>query len=90
MQCPNCNKELKDGYLYCEHCGYEIQMVPDFQPEVDGSILTSLREIQKEAFKEDGIKEEKKSVEDIQKEEIKWSYRIKKFRKEHILENHPH
>ena len=85
MQCPNCNKELKDGYLYCEHCGYEIQMVPDFQPAVDGSILTSSTEIQKEAFKEDGIKEEEKSVEGIQKEEIKWSYRIKKSRKEHKM-----
>lgn len=85
MQCPNCNKELKDGYLYCEHCGYEIQMVPDFEPEVDGSILSSLREIQKEAFKEEGIIDEKKNSEDVQKEQIKWSYRLKKFRKEHKM-----
>ena len=39
MQCPNCKEELKDGNLYCEKCGYEIQMVPDFEPDVDGSIL---------------------------------------------------
>ena len=44
MHCPKCDKELKDGYLYCENCGYEIQMVPDFEPDVDGSILNSLRE----------------------------------------------
>lgn len=84
MQCPNCKEELKDGYLYCEHCGYEIQMVPDFEPEVDGSIWTSLREIQKEAFKEE-IPEEKKSIRDIEKEKIKWSYRLNKFRKEHKM-----
>ena len=83
MQCPKCNKELKDGYLYCEYCGYEIQMVPDFEPEVDGSILTSLREIQKEAFKEEKASLEEKSVADIQKEQIKWSYRLKKLKKEH-------
>lgn len=84
MQCPNCKEELKDGYLYCEHCGYEIQMVPDFEPEVDGSILTSLKEIQEEAFKEE-IPEEKKSIRDIEKEKIKWSYRLNKFRKEHKM-----
>lgn len=82
MQCPKCNKELKDGYLYCEYCGYEIQMVPDFEPEVDGSILNSLREIQKEAFNEKQIKED--NTETL-KEQIKWSYRIKKFKKEHKM-----
>lgn len=85
MQCPKCNKELKDGYLYCENCGYEIQMVPDFEPEVDGSILTSLREIQKEAFEEENEAVEEKEATDIQKEQIKWSYRIKKFKKEHKM-----
>ena len=82
MQWPKCNKELKDGYLYCEYCGYEIQMVPDFEPEVDGSILSSLREIQKDAFEEN---REEKNTADIQKEQIKWSYRMKKFKKEHKM-----
>jgi len=82
MHCPKCNKELKDGYLYCENCGYEIQMVPDFEPDVDGSILNSLREIQKDAFEE---KQDEKSTEQIQREQIKWSYRLRKFRKEHKM-----
>ncbi|MBQ8041491.1 MAG: chitobiase/beta-hexosaminidase C-terminal domain-containing protein [Lachnospiraceae bacterium] len=82
MHCPKCNRELKDGYLYCEHCGYEIQMVPDFEPDVDGSILSSLREIQKEAFEEEQKEEDAKQ---LQKEQIKWSYRMKKFRKEHKM-----
>ena len=83
MKCPKCGEEIKSGYLYCEKCGEEIQIVPDFEPEVDGSILTSLREIQKEAFKEEKASLEEKSVADIQKEQIKWSYRLKKFKKEH-------
>lgn len=82
MHCPKCNKELKDGYLYCEYCGYEIQMVPDFEPEVDGSIMNSLREIQKEAFE---VNKEDEVTADIQKEQIKWSYRIKKYKKEHKM-----
>lgn len=32
MKCPNCGKELKAGQLYCENCGYEIQIVPDYDP----------------------------------------------------------
>ncbi len=83
MQCPNCNKELKDGYLYCEYCGYEIQMVPNFEPEVEGSILSSLKDIQKEvdiASKEeaDKAREEKEKHESL-------FYRIKEFKKEHKM-----
>ena len=84
MQCPNCKQELKEGYLYCETCGYEIQMVPDFKPEVDGSILSSLKDIQKEVSKETDkakriLKDEKKD------EELKWSYRFNKLKEEHKM-----
>lgn len=80
MQCPNCKTELKDGYLYCENCGYEIQMVPDFEPDVDGSILNSLRDIQKEV-NTTSLEENKEKA---QKEE-KFSHRIKKLKKEHKM-----
>lgn len=80
MQCPNCRTELKDGYLYCENCGYEIQMVPDFEPDVDGSILNSLRDIQKEV-NTTSLEENKEKA---QKEE-KFSHRIKKLKKEHKM-----
>lgn len=32
MKCPNCGGELKAGQLYCENCGQEIQIVPDYDP----------------------------------------------------------
>lgn len=83
MQCPNCKEELKDGNLYCEKCGYEIQMVPDFEPEVDGSILLSLREIQKNAFDETVEDDTNPKAHTDDNEQIKWSYRIRKFQKEH-------
>ena len=35
MKCPKCNRELKEGQLYCEVCGEEIQMVPEFEPEIE-------------------------------------------------------
>ena len=82
MKCPNCGEKLKKDFLYCEKCGEEIQIVPDFEPEVDGSILNSLREIQKEVFEEKQVKEDSA---DTLKEQIKWSYRVKRFQKEHKM-----
>lgn len=32
MKCPNCGNELEPGKIYCEHCGHEIQIVPDYDP----------------------------------------------------------
>lgn len=42
MECPNCGNELKEGHLICEKCGYEIQIVPDFEPEIENSITETL------------------------------------------------
>ena len=42
MKCPNCGNELKEGHLICEICGYEIQIVPDFEPEIENSITETL------------------------------------------------
>ncbi|MBS7329977.1 MAG: zinc-ribbon domain-containing protein, partial [Lachnospiraceae bacterium] len=33
MICPKCNSKLPEGMLYCEKCGTEINIVPDFVPE---------------------------------------------------------
>ena len=42
MKCPHCGNELKEGYLICEICGEEIQIVPDFEPEIENSITETL------------------------------------------------
>ena len=42
MKCPKCNQELKEGQLYCELCGEEIKMVPEFEPEIENSIEETL------------------------------------------------
>ena len=38
MKCPNCGAEMADGALYCEHCGEDIHIVPDFDPELEQDI----------------------------------------------------
>lgn len=38
MKCPNCGAEMPEGSLYCEQCGEDIHIVPDFEPEVEFNI----------------------------------------------------
>lgn len=45
MKCPNCGAQMKDGHLYCEHCGEEIRIVPEFEPEIENSIRKTLSDV---------------------------------------------
>ena len=45
MKCPNCGAQIQEGKLYCEKCGREIQIVPEFEPEIENSIHTSLSNV---------------------------------------------
>ena len=66
MKCPGCGNELKEGHLICEMCGEEIQIVPDFEPEIENSItetLSTLVALQEgedveEITQEDGVTED--------------------------------
>ena len=42
MKCPHCGNEMPDDYLLCDKCGKEIQIVPDFEPEIENSITETL------------------------------------------------
>lgn len=49
MKCPKCGCELEAGKFYCSTCGTEIQYVPNYEPEIEDSIDTSIKTI-KENF----------------------------------------
>lgn len=36
---------MKEGQMYCEHCGNEIHIVPDFEPEIENSIHATLSNV---------------------------------------------
>lgn len=42
MKCPNCGAEMADEALYCEHCGEDIHIVPDFEPELEQDMERTL------------------------------------------------
>lgn len=45
MKCKFCQKELKEGRLYCESCGKPVQMVPIFEPEIEARMDETLAAI---------------------------------------------
>lgn len=57
MKCPNCGAEMPAGSLYCEQCGEDIHIVPDFEPEVELNIEKTISGIAED------IKEEHKDSE---------------------------
>lgn len=52
MKCQKCGAQIVAGHLYCDVCGAEYQIVPDFEPEIENSIARSMSEIS-EVIEED-------------------------------------
>lgn len=45
MKCPKCGDEIPEGYMYCFKCGYAIQMVPDYEVDVEDKLDESRNHI---------------------------------------------
>ncbi len=59
MKCPNCGFEIPEGHMYCDNCGTEINIVPDFDPEVENEINATLSGVADELNKDEKIRREK-------------------------------
>lgn len=55
MNCPVCEHEIKDGQMYCGHCGYEIRIVPDFEAELENNIQETMSGVVSEISPEDQV-----------------------------------
>ena len=69
MKCPHCGNELKEGYLICEKCGEEIQIVPDFEPEIENSItetLSTLVALQEGEDTQEAVTQEDEDIEETE------------------------
>ncbi len=58
MKCPNCGAEMADEALYCEHCGEDIHIVPDFDPELEQDMERTISGILEEINGQEGSGEE--------------------------------
>lgn len=59
MKCPNCGKDMPKGSLYCEHCGEDIHIVPDFEPEMEQGLVQDIKSIMDEMQEESRAAQEK-------------------------------
>lgn len=41
-KCPECGFEIPDGQMYCSGCGWEVKLVPEFEPEIETRIDKTL------------------------------------------------
>ncbi len=55
MKCPNCGADIPVGLLYCEQCGEDIHIVPDFEPEVELNIEQTISGIAKDIIEEQEV-----------------------------------
>ena len=69
MICPHCGFEISEGMLYCEKCGEEIHIVPDFDPELETRISENLTGFLDELEAEQEILEEE--VEEIPEQSVR-------------------
>lgn len=59
MLCERCGAELKEDKIYCEKCGNELQIVPDYNPEIEEQIAETLADIVNENFGEEAAETDK-------------------------------
>lgn len=57
MKCSKCGCELKEGHLYCDNCGEEIRIVPDFEPEIEKEMHETLSTLFAEMTGEEAAEE---------------------------------
>ena len=76
MKCPNCGLEIPEGHMYCDSCGTEINIVPDFEPEVENQINDSLSNLAEELNKEDRLREEAVKKKQAIKEAIERRWKL--------------
>lgn len=72
MKCPNCGEEMADGTLYCEHCGEDIHIVPDFEPELEQNIQQIISGIMDELEEPQLEEDEDETSQSKPKKRIKW------------------
>lgn len=77
MKCPNCGAEMAEDRLYCEKCGEDIHIVPDFEPELEHNMRQSIEHILK-----DVVQSSEKTDDD---KALKGGASERKFRRTRVL-----
>lgn len=79
MKCLGCGHELEEGKLYCPKCGYEIQIVPDFEPEIEKTINDALNDASEDIANHLSQNEEEKKQAALLEQEEKQHGRLRLY-----------
>lgn len=60
--CPECKTNIKEGQVYCPNCGYDIQMVPEFDARIELEIDEAMSGILEGLNLEDLTLEERQTL----------------------------
>lgn len=81
MKCPNCGAPMKEGTLYCEKCGEEIHIVPDFEPELDDDIRQTIKSIADDIWDKDS----EAAIEKVSEDRKQPGTQVQKKRKQWVI-----
>ncbi len=45
MECPKCGTDIPEGKLYCPSCGYAVQIVPDYDADLEDNLDSASSDI---------------------------------------------
>lgn len=85
MKCPKCGEEMPEGSLYCEHCGEDIHIVPDFEPELERNIEQNINNILEELYEKDEAEQEEPAEEVLMENSSKRLFKLQKWKLALIL-----
>ena len=88
MKCPACGYEIAEDHLYCEKCGKEIQIVPDFEPEIENSIIETLTTVA-EQIDDTNASDNTGGKTDVREDKIQKNVSAKEKGKEGFLAEEP-
>lgn len=77
MKCPNCGADMPEGSLYCELCGEDIHIVPDYEPELEFNMSQTLSHIMEDVNGEEPEEEDEKPRQEKPKRRLRlWALLI--------------
>lgn len=79
MRCRNCGAEIHDGSLYCEVCGSEFSIVPNYNP-LDEFLTANL----KEGIYDDRTEEDRREEEQLKRERYQRKRKTEQLKKARI------
>ena len=91
MKCHKCGAYIPEGHMYCDECGAEIKIVPDFEPEIENEIASTMSSIAGTFVKDENkkkreVQEKDEEIVRLREENIKLKEKLTEIDPDFVLE----